>query len=900
MFSKKAWVARGVAGFSVVEGMMGAVVGGLVIYGLSAGMVSSMRVAKSVEMKTETNDFHQLIALSLSSSVNAMGMLQVDGEVSSPKIPSNFSSLPEVGSKCDESPAASQNRCPEVLLSKLKLVDGLVYEANGKAGQNLNFGSARLVIVNMTAEKVPAASGTLKQRREYYAKLHYTLGRRSAQQGGVEVYSRHYPMLVEIEKVNDSTLKLASAYGVGQNDEGSEVCEKMGGTWLSNSQGAAFFPRERCHFGGSIELSSTEWPDLVPIDGTTSADGVRLESCRYMASTAVTSYACPGFRAGKTAGWLCRYDKQARQWKKAYFSKMSTGDNAGQLIFTSETICSKGVTASKSSDVVTYLDFDETLAGAFAGTSGSGKSKYFSSSAFGMQEFLEETDRLHAVLRCRIDQNKDLWFDCLNPSDPALARAGGVGSCIYVRGVKVSSLASLGTASTGVSKDNYTGWIKVTGARNFSTVPAPNTTVTNIAEPRLVEATGTPCVEVEVNPASYIVGEFLPSPAARGNDSSPDAVTSVDASSLQMRNVSQCLVQLRDKSATPIQRQTILSCAKNATLDGDPNSWTNIIRDTDDFAHAVEDLGIDLDPDADGIPAFRSIEEIDNLISKIYLSPGNAYPATATPSPVLNCTPGSSTQNCASVGLRDSTGNQSVCRMTNRPYSKWLLEPCDAAGFDDGLPSGFGNLSQLRASISTRMQALTTADPDALGLQNCGYFKYVRVTGYADAQFTATAAYPASGQKKSDHDAAGKIYNGFYNAGASPTSTWLASSGVGSTANFSANLKGAFTGWLFLKAAVPSWFRTELGTLRSDYVGNYRTLTPSATDVPIFVQIENLAGALFPPVAAKNRAWDAYYPLNTGTTSFNYGTPPKSVPHTRPTIALPGIPCNMGIRTKTR
>jgi hypothetical protein len=905
MSFRKAFFAERNAGFSILEGMVGAVVGGLVIYGLSAGMTQSLRVAKSVEMKTEVNDFQQLLSLSLSTSENAMKMLQADGEVntSMKKLPGSFDALPQKDARCDERATTGQNLCLQIPLTKLKLVDGLVYESNRAIGGNLKFQSAKLVIVNMTSEKVPASLSGPNQRREYYGKLHYTLSRSKEQKGGFEAYSKFYPMLVEIEKTGDSTLKLVSAYGVGQNDEGSEVCEKMGGTWLSNSEKSSYFPRERCHFGGAIPLSSTEWPDGVPIDGTTTSDGVRLESCKYMSSSTIATYACPGFRAGKTAGWLCRYDKSAGQWKKAYYLRTTTGDNAGQLVFTSETICSKGVIASKSSDSVTLLDFDETLAGAFPGSSGSGKSQYFSSSTFDMKEFLEEADRLHTVLRCKTDQNKDVWFNCLNPSDPGLARAGGVNTCIYVRGAKVTSLASLGTAGEGKDKNDFTGWIKVTGARTFSTVPAPNTAITNIAEPRLVEATGIPCFEVEVNPAAYSSGEFLPAPASRGNDSSPDDVTSVDANSLQMKNVTQCLVQLRDKAATPVHRHTVLSCAKNETLDGDPNSWTNIIRDTDDFQQAIEDLGIDLDPEASGIPAFRSIEEIDNLIAKITGTPGNAYPSSATLSPAFNCIPGNTAQNCAKLGLRRTDGGVESCVMTNKLYTKWPagLNPCATQEFEDGLPTGFANLSQLRATIYNKMQALTKADPDVLGLQNCGYFKYVRVTGYAEAQFTATTAYPASGKRKSGHDVAGKEYTGFYNAGASPTPTWLSSAGIGSTANFGADLKGAFTGWLFLKSAIPAWFRTESGTLASNFTSTNRTMTPSGTQVPIFVQIENLAGAHFPPLAPKTRTWNAYYPLNTGTTSFLYGTAPqKSVPNTRPTVSVPGIPCNMGIRTKTR
>ncbi|MEN9722357.1 MAG: hypothetical protein RJB38_343, partial [Pseudomonadota bacterium] len=400
-------------------------------------------------------------------------------------------------------------------------------------------------------------------------------------------FSNQYPMLLQFE-TNGGTAKLKSCFGIGGNSAtGADLCAKMGGAWLKNPE-ESYFPNERCHFGGLISLNMSEWPDVLSADGVVK-DQMRPLECRYTASNGLsTILRCEGRSPqSRKVGWVCRYDRKAKSWKKSRITKV-TGNYPNFTYqydsrYENRYPCTLGVTASSNSDVTSTLEFDQPLAQAFKDEGNqfttNGNVGLSSITKPSVAEYLAESDRIQTVINCQRNANVDAWTPCINPTNPALARAGGKGACIYVRRGVVDSVAGLGELGIGSlfggNRLEYTGWIYVTGARGFGM----DTTKGKL--PSITEAVGTPCAQVEVNTNLFVPNEFT-------------APTNNRLSQANFQRVAQCVVELlptRGTSSSIESRFTVLSCEKNTSLQGDPFSWTEILADENRMADAIESFG---------------------------------------------------------------------------------------------------------------------------------------------------------------------------------------------------------------------------------------------------------------------------------------------------------------------
>ncbi len=890
MNSPKELVASN-AGFSLLEGLVGAVVGGLVIYGISAGMVQSLRVAKGVEMKTEVNNFHQLVSLGLASSGACTKLLPSGFSVPSDK-------LPEKGS---ESCATCISEVSQIRLG------GTTYLADQRTriGSGLEFVGAKLRLDRhrtKLSEKVD----------EYEATLQYTLAGKAS--GGLATYNKEFPLLVELERESPtaSSATLSSCFGIGATNSGTELCDKMGGVWLKNAEDEKYFPRERCHFGGQIELDSQEWPDLLDSEGYVK-NSVRPMECRYRVGSTVSAYKCPGRAEGSTRkGWTCHYVKGAPgKWWYSYVSGFTTTGGVTKPIYSSGAAynkeCTAGVTAARNNSFSEQLKFHEPLVKAFSPQADS-----FTGSGGTTAEYLAESDRLPTVQSCQKQWDVDTWTPCANPLNPDLARSGGVGACIFVRNGVVDGISKLGpevTAfSTANNARNYTGWMQVTSARAFGMLDSSGNKL-----PTLTEAIGTPCYQVEVNVAGYSAGEFE-SPVFTAAGATPDG---------GFQRVAQCIVALpatRGAPAGATVRYTTLSCSKNGSLGGDPLSWTEIESDESRLPDALSSLQIETTSSPAGVLSFGKLVRSNSTATAAPGAPANALTDTTQLDSAdivhvvfedLNgdgepedCLYKRSAQKWGSsvsdgqkrqiTGSLDQAANAGAAFLYDgRTYerttdsgTKMANLACTTAGALDVVPAN--ELVALRNKINAQIALESKAASDYLAADTCAYFQNAKVTNRANAVIgtvkDASATYTVL------NDGASIKATLATSVKHPPVTLASAATSIGQTA-----LESAFNGWVWLRAGITkARFRTvddgDRQVTWNDPLKSF-SASPLTTSKPVlFSQVElyHLSGSWvpFPPLGKiANRQY--FVPMGT------YSTPSAT---RRPTIAINGELCTQGVR----
>ncbi|MEN9722723.1 MAG: hypothetical protein RJB38_709, partial [Pseudomonadota bacterium] len=115
---------------SLLEVIIAGFMASLVVVGLSQGVLNSMKLAKRVEVKSEANNFHQLLSLALSSSKSCLDLLPPGFSLSLAQLPS------KEGTVCES--CASD-------LSSLRM-GGTQYTPGTKYGTSLSLSGAQISV----------------------------------------------------------------------------------------------------------------------------------------------------------------------------------------------------------------------------------------------------------------------------------------------------------------------------------------------------------------------------------------------------------------------------------------------------------------------------------------------------------------------------------------------------------------------------------------------------------------------------------------------------------------------------------------------------------------------------------------------------------------------------------
>jgi len=671
-----------------------------------------------------------------------------------------------------------------------------------------------------------------------------------------------------------------------EGSDGEASCVAMGGTWLSNKTNDRFFPRPRCHFGGVIDLPSTEWPDAIPDDGSSNGFMRPLE-CRYNYAGRYYEFKCPS-RApnSRTAGWVCRFDHSDNDgggvWKRSWYQRTLVADGKSRPVYYAPDSmywnmpCSGGVSVGKRSEALDILPFFEELSVAFPEDNEAPQTE--GNAVFDVDKYVMESDKIHTVMRCKTDWNIDNWVNCINPTNPNVARAGGVGSCLYFRNGVVTSVTGLGELGQDKGRNrtrDYTGWAVVTTARSFSTKKDP---VTKRLIPTITEAVGKPCFEVEVNSRAYFGREN--SVYANIEQNAGRTAASETISIEQFNRVTQCVVAADPTVAVPgvSKRYTTLSCDRNQALEGEPNSWTEILRDADRLPDALNALQISNDPDENGEKGANEFGTLEELRTW----PGTVYNATTMNNPVRVIIEGYKCQ--FTKGRNDtylnpklsfpnilcidpSVGGDFVENATNRDFTNNQVVP-------DITPRDVVGLYNY---VLAQYNVENKADAEALTKDTCGYFDNVKVRNWAVAEKSDPAVKDATVNVTYYNKTVKQVFP------TSPSGFWT--SGLSHDVSAS-DVKKAYSGWLWLSSLPAQKFRSEDGTILGSFANKLLTLTPSGTTSNYkFRQVElNTAGSIVPPLPTKNvEAGEVYRKLGT------YGSQ-------RPIVEVVGIPCTRGVR----
>ena len=387
---------------------------------------------------------------------------------------------------------------------------------------------------------------------------------------GAAVITERFPISISVAPpLSDGSSKLQDCF-MASNQDYKLTCDGLGGRWLEGP----YMPISRCNLSAAIELGMNESPDGIERDGSANpTTGERVEICYYQQTgyISVSEYHCSS-RNGKVSGWRCAYDETLQQWQVRNY------DAQGLRTPKKYATCTKGVRVTQQSPDIQYLDLTEEKIGT--------KRADELNTAFettGSDPFIEQ-DRLGTVTRCNSSPLGDKWSPCNNSTNLEAAQHGDAGSCIYARGIKLQfppgwSLTPFSNYVSDnaltITKDNYTGWIKIwqSGNNRYLSnpkIPASAPTVT----PLIREARGIPCYSVEVNTGTEV------NPGLTLQTDPPS-----DAQFNDPKLISKCVYQAKASeslsfgggyvASAPATRQTIMDC--NNTFDpGEVKEWVGI------------------------------------------------------------------------------------------------------------------------------------------------------------------------------------------------------------------------------------------------------------------------------------------------------------------------------------
>jgi hypothetical protein len=500
---------------------------GILAVGFASTFSNMFKNSKAVDLKGQTQDFATEVRLAITSpnacSI-ALGLRAGDTPAVSPFLASQ---APAAGSFL-QLPVSSLN------------LGGSTY-AVGTAYQDMKVKSLLLVLPHEI------------EPNSYVATFQVSLERKSGvNASGPSVYGDSFPVLLttETDPSNSSKLRIKSCYADSEF-KAEKGCAELGGRWLTGDNVNYFMPKSRCNMTKDIELAVNEAPKYdggaVPLVGESNSDGERVSECYYQASGSDSSLGIQTFIcSGRTGGWRCAFNKNERQWKVVKI-------NSSGAVTKTKRLCDKGVTVSTRQEGTTNLDWFEDINQAF---DASDANLNFSGSALieAKREFMT------TVSRCHTDPLQETWNTCTNTSQEAAAIEGAPNSCQFVSGVKLtgdSTSAKVARYNSTkdadmptMDKNSYTGWVYVSKKR---TVKA--------GTPKVAEATGIPCFEVEINQAlephlvdssdggsAWLTPAFDP-----GGTTSPTLTTAPTGSTVtpwnQPWNVARCLFSKSDDAA---------------------------------------------------------------------------------------------------------------------------------------------------------------------------------------------------------------------------------------------------------------------------------------------------------------------------------------------------------------
>lgn len=360
--------------------------------------------------------------------------------------------------------------------------------------------------------------------------------------------------LIIVTNGGPNTAKVINSCVLSEKLDAKNTCLNLGGQWLEATETGRFMAIPRCNMTDDIYLNVSENPDGVPVNGTSTSDGVAITEC-YYGATKNTTYRCVTRVGSNYTADVCAYDSIAKQWKVIKYVN-------GAPTTTVRKICTRGVLASKKSSGYTVLNFDEPLEEAIP--------------SLASADWFQKTRYLQTVTQCRIYSRTETWKTCKNPVSPEAALQGDTGTCVYIKNGKLSlPSGSITDNFNYYNTDNdpdlntadYTGWIYVNSKRVFKQAAGGSLSIR--------EARGYPCYAVEVNT------ENVPPEVSTG--SGVPLLGTMLGSPASPARVKNCLVTSNSLyvGENPGTRNHILVCDQSSSTDPLPLDTTDIndIRD---------------------------------------------------------------------------------------------------------------------------------------------------------------------------------------------------------------------------------------------------------------------------------------------------------------------------------
>jgi len=515
-------------GTSIAGVLVAAALGGVLMVGLSKGVLQNMQMTKGVDNKLQIQDFSNLVRMSTINPATCNKVFDFDNNeiliLKTELQKLNTRAIPSV----------------KVPISTITIAQSdLVTNPTGQ--QNVQ---KDLIIRDLSLDLVNVMSSDFTQ---IHGILSYAVALKSKPSTPISGGNTNI-LFTLMPATNATQMKLLSCFSESTL-EGRSICNAVKGRWLEATQTGQYMPTERCSLGGEIALGPNEAPDGINTDGGMSDAGERADMCLFASDVYKDgkwrgytngSEAC-GYATYPRAGYRCYFEPVAREWQKRYFNANSKAPNS--IIYRR---CNKGVKVSSKSLTEEPLEMNMAL---------------HDSAVEGLSNDVpwNDTDysrRLQSVGACKPAMDYDRVVPCTNPTDPNAAQLGLAGSCIFVKnsllngGVQaqmklflmsalaLNTLTTTGAEIFNVTRDNYFGlnntalkpvspaqggWIQVNIPRAIGNRKIAGDL---IGLDYITEARGSPCYQVQINASALNIPEVTLSTPGGSGHALPGAVAS--------------------------------------------------------------------------------------------------------------------------------------------------------------------------------------------------------------------------------------------------------------------------------------------------------------------------------------------------------------------------------------